>query len=306
MSYLVTVTGNIATEELGVILPHEHIVTDLRPPDTPGFGQVEADDVVAVMRSHLESAREAGVTAVIECTPLGVGRNVAALVALSKATGFPIVASAGVYRDELMPGWIRSMSDADLDRWLRSEVTEGMDGSEVVGGFIKLAVTNVGITPLEQRVLRAAGRVGAELGVTVAIHTVSGSLAVQEANILTAEGLPPERYVWVHAQNEPDMGYHRAIGERGCYLEYDGIRAGTDLEAYVERIRAVCDWGLQERVLLSQDAGWYRPGEPHGGDQRPFDFLSRFFLPLLREQGFSAEDVRMFSDTNPKRAFGRG
>jgi phosphotriesterase-related protein len=305
VSYLVTVTGRIAVEELGVILPHEHIVTDLRPPTTPGFGEVDRDDVVAVMSPLLKSAQEAGVSAIIECTPLGVGRNVSTLVALSRATGMPIVASAGVYRDELMPEWIRSMSDTELDRWLTTEVNDGLEGTGVPGGFIKLAVTNFGITPLERRVLQAAGRVGAEYGVTVAVHTVSGSLAIQEANILAEEGLPPERYVWAHAQNEPDMGYHREIGERGCYLSYDGIRAVTDLDAYVERIRTVCDWGLQERVLLSQDAGWYRPGQPHGGDKRPYDFLVREFVPLLLERGFSAQDVKLFTETNPKRAYGR-
>ncbi len=306
MAYLETVTGKVDVEELGMILPHEHVVTDLRSPTTPGFGEVDVDDVVAVMTPYIEAARAAGVTALIECTPAGVGRNVLALRALSVATRFPIVAAAGTYRDALIPEAIRKLSDEGLDGWLRGEVNEGMDGSDIVGGFIKLAVTDVGITPLEERVIRAAGRVGAEFGVTVAIHTTSGSLAVEEANMLTQEGLPPERYVWVHAQNEPDGGYHREIGERGCYLEYDAIRGETDLGAYGQLIRRACDWGLGERVLLSQDAGWYRPGLPGGGDQRPYDFLPRSFLPYLQGRGFSAEQVKLFSETNPKRAFARG
>ena len=306
MSYLMTVTGSIPVDALGMILPHEHVVTDLRPPDTPGFGEVVEAEVVAAMTPYIEAARQAGVTALIECTPAGVGRNVRALRALSRATSFPIVASAGTYRDQLIPEWIRVLSDQEMDCWLRGELTVGIDGSDVLGGLIKLAVTDTGITPLEERVLRAAGRVGAELGVTVASHTVGGRLAVQEAELLAAEGLPAERFVWVHAQTEPDMGYHRALAQRGCYLEYDGIGEGSDPDAYIRRIRGAFGWGLGSRVLLSQDAGWYRPGEPSGGEKASYDFLPRAFLPLLVENGFTESDIRLLTEENVKRAFARG
>ena len=305
MSHLVTVTGRVDVSDLGMILPHEHLVTDLRSPEVRGFGKVDVDDVVSVMEPRLQEVREAGVTALIECTPLGVGRHIPALVALAHATGFPIVASAGTYRHDFMPGWVRGLSDAALDRWLRAELTEGIDGTDVLGGFIKLAVTDSGITPAEERVIRAAGRVGGDLGVAVAIHTTSGAMAVREMDLLTGEGLPAERYVWVHAQVEPDPGYHREVGARGGYLEYDGLRSEADFATYLGWIRQAREWGLQERVMLSQDAGWYRPGEPHGGDQAPFDFLPRAFLPHLRKAGFTAEEVDLFTSENPKRAFAR-
>jgi len=197
------------------------------------------------------------------------------------------------------------LSDDGLDRWLRAELSQGMDGTEVLGGFIKLAVSDGGITPTEERLIRAAGRVAGELGVAVAIHTATGAMAVRELDLLTKEGLPAERYVWVHAQSEPDLGYRREVGARGGYLEYDGIRADADLDAYADWLQQAADWGLADRVLLSQDAGWYRPGEPHGGEQAPFDFLPRAFLPRLRRAGFGADDVARFTAENPQRAFAR-
>lgn len=303
MSHLVTVAGNVDVADLGMILPHEHLVTDLRSPDVSGFGEADVAEVVGVMAPRLEDARAAGVTALIECTPLGVGRHIPALVALARATGMPIVAAAGTYREAFMPARVKALSDAGLDDWLRRELTVGLDGTDVRGGFIKLAVSDEGITPVEERLIRAAGRVGGELDVAVAIHTGSGPMAVQEIGWLTVEGLPAARYVWVHAQSEPDLGYHREVGERGGYLEYDAVRTEDDFDAYVGRIRQVCAWGLQDRVLLSQDAGWYRPGEFRGGLQVPFDFLPRVFLPHLQEGGFSTADISRFTSDNPKRAF---
>ncbi|MHB0877806.1 MAG: phosphotriesterase family protein [Anaerolineae bacterium] len=305
MSYFVTVTGRIDVDDLGMILPHEHVVTDLRPHDAPSFGRVDEADVVRVMRPHIEAVRAAGVTAIVECTPGSIGRNVLAMRALSRATGFPIVAAAGVYREQLMPEWVRHTDDEQLVERLRGEVMDGMDGTEITGGFIKLAVSDTGVTDLEERVLRAAGRVGSQYGVTVASHTVGGASAVREADILAEEGLPPERFVWVHTQTEPDLGYHREVAGRGCYLGYDGISKGSDLDAYAVWVRRAFEGGYQERVLLSQDAGWYRPGEPEGGAQRPYDYMPRVFLPLLLRSGFSQEDVTLLTDANPKRAFAR-
>jgi phosphotriesterase-related protein len=301
--YLRTVCGPVEVGRLALILPHEHVFTDLRPPDTPGFGQACIGDVVAVMRPHLEAARAAGVSAIIECTPLGVGRNVRALRALAEATSFPIVASAGAYREPFMPQWVREASEQALMRWLRQELCVGIDDTDIVGGLIKLAC-NDPMTVAEAKLLRAAGRVGAELGVAIACHTPSGRLALEELGIVTGEGFPAERFVWVHAQNEPDMGLHRELASRGCYVEFDGIAEEADLNAYIEWISALFRADLQDRVLISQDAGWYCPGEPGGGQIRPYDFLPRRFLPLLRANGFSEGDIRLLTVENVARAFG--
>ena len=44
---LFTTLGPMHADALGMILPHEHIFTDLRLWDQPGYGQAEIADVVA-------------------------------------------------------------------------------------------------------------------------------------------------------------------------------------------------------------------------------------------------------------------
>ncbi len=61
--------------------------------------------------------------------------------------------------------------------------------------------------------------------------------------------------------------------------------------------------GLLAHVMISHDAGWYRPGEPGGGEFRPFDTLFTQFLPALEAAGFSAGEVHQLTVENPARAF---
>ena len=72
MAHLITTLGPLKAEELGIILPHEHIFVDLRTWDKPGYGEGEAADVIALMGPEIEKAREAGVTALVECSPVEV------------------------------------------------------------------------------------------------------------------------------------------------------------------------------------------------------------------------------------------
>src|SRR5919112_5205854 len=108
MAVLVTTLGPKSLGELGTILPHEHVFVDLRTPDTPGYAEAETADVVRVMAPQIDKAREAGVTAIVEPSTVGVGRRADILKAVSEATGFPLVVPTGVYREPWVPGWVHA------------------------------------------------------------------------------------------------------------------------------------------------------------------------------------------------------
>src|SRR6266540_3272859 len=91
MSQLITTLGPKDAHELGMILPHEHVFVDLRTWDQPGYAQAEPDDVVRLMAPEIERLKAAGGTALVECSPVGVGRRADMDKAVSDATGFPIV-----------------------------------------------------------------------------------------------------------------------------------------------------------------------------------------------------------------------
>ncbi len=71
----------------------------------------------------------------------------------------------------------------------------------------------------------------------------------------------------------------------------------------VERVTALKGRGCLNRLLVSHDAGWYRPGEPRGGSFRGFDTLYAAFLPALRQAGWTADEIRQVLVANPAAAF---
>ncbi|HEU0166013.1 MAG TPA: hypothetical protein VFQ54_13280, partial [Thermomicrobiales bacterium] len=91
MAHLITTLGPKTDDELGMILPHEHVFVDLRTWDQPGYGEADPNDVIRLMAPEIERARAAGVTAIVEPGPIGVGRRADILLAVSKATNFPLV-----------------------------------------------------------------------------------------------------------------------------------------------------------------------------------------------------------------------
>ncbi len=64
------------------------------------------------------------------------------------------------------------------------------------------------------------------------------------------------------------------------------------------------DAGFEEKLLISQDAGWYRPGEPGGGAIRGYHYLADRFLPLLKQSGIPEAIIGHLMVYNPAAALG--
>lgn len=305
MVQLITTLGPKNAREVGVILPHEHIFVDLRTPDQPGFGQAEAADVIALMAPEIERAVKAGIAALVECTPAGVGRRADILKAVSLATGFPLVVPTGIYREPWVPSWAYEAGEDRLYEWMRGELEGQIEGSGVQAAWIKLSAGDDGITDVEKKILRAAARAGRDSGAIIGSHTQRGDVVREQLDIVESAGYTAQRFIWIHAQNG-SLELNLEMAERGAWIEYDAIGSdsGSD-EFYIERIVGMLDAGRANQVLLSHDRGWYDPAQPGGGTPRPFTYLSELFLPKLRQHGIDEPTQRMLTVDNPFRAFAR-
>ena len=304
MTKLVTTFGPKPAAELGLILPHEHIFVDFRLPDHPEHGMAEVADVVALMAPEVEKARVLGVTAMVDCTPVGVGRRPDILKAVSEATGMPLVAPTGIYREPKVPAWAHAASEAELVDWMLGELQGEIEGSGVQAGWIKLSVGDDGITDCEAKILRAAARAGCETNAVIGVHTKRGWVVRDQLDIIEAVGYTAERFIWIHTQKEPDFKLHLEVARRGAWLEYDGIGSGDD-EFYLEYIPRALDAGLVNQIMLSHDRGWYDPAKPGGGEPKPFTYLFEQFLPKLHAVGVDEATIHTLMHTNPFRAFAR-
>jgi phosphotriesterase-related protein len=120
-------------------------------------------------------------------------------------------------------------------------------------------------------------------------------------DLIEAEGVAPDRWIFVHAQMEIDRRKLLEVARRGAWIELDGLdetTGGKDLDTLLTLLQA----GFEGRMLLSHDAGWYQVGEEPGGQKKPFTFLLERFIPLMRERGVSPHTIRHLTECNPAEA----
>jgi phosphotriesterase-related protein len=307
MKSLHTLHGSISSDSLGLILPHEHLFTDLRGPRLPDYARGDASAVVKVVGPFLDEAAEAGVTALVECSTVGVGRNVPILQRLADATSIHILAPTGVYRDAYIPESLREVSEDHLAELWSKELTDGIEGTSIRAGFIKLAMSDDGPTALEIRNLRAAVKASQNTGAVIASHTIGGRVARQEMDVLEEAGLDLHRFIWVHAQTEPDISILKEAARGGAYVELDTVGAPFQSQPeLLETASRLIEAGYVDHLLLSHDAGWYNPARADGLPEegyRGYTALTKDFIPALLQRGVTEEQVQIITVNNPVNAF---
>lgn len=305
MAHLITTLGPKRADELAMILPHEHVFVDLRTPDQPGYAQADVADVLHLMAPEIERARAAGVTVIVDCTPVGVGRRADILSALSAATHMPLVVPTGIYREPWVPSWAHTASEDQLCDWMRSELEGTIEQSGVQAGFIKLSAGDDALTACEAKILRAAARAGAATGAVIGSHTIRSQVVREQLAIIEAAGYSSRRFIWIHASADNDVASNLEIAGQGAWIEYDWIGDPSTDDAFIDRIGRMLDAGLEQHILLSQDRGWYDPAQAGGGTPRPYTYLSEQFLPKLRAAGVDTQTIRQLTVANPFSAFAR-
>ena len=306
MTKLITTLGPKTFDEVGLILPHEHIFVDLGDINAEHYKTADLSDVISVMTPEIENAKRAGVTALVECTPVGVGRRVDIVKAVSEATHFPVVVATGIYREPWIPAWAHQATQGKLESWMISELLAEIEDTGVQAAWIKLSVGDEGISDCESKILRAAASAGRMTNAAIGSHTIDGRVVLQQLEILEEEAYTPERFIWIHTQAESDVSLHLEVAARGAWLEFDAIGSEPLSDDYfIERILTLLEAGYAEQLLLSHDRGWYDPSKPKGGTQQPYTYLTKNFLPKLRAAGVDAITIEQLTRINPFGAFAR-
>lgn len=304
-SAIVSVTGNISPDQLGTTLPHEHVLVDFIGAQKVSRQRYERDEVFSVVLPQLKRLRAAGCQTLVECTPAYLGRDPLLLKRLADASGVTILTNTGYYgarQGKFLPAHaFEETADQLAERWL-DDCREGIEGSGIRPGLIKIGVDGGSLTNVNRKLVQAAARTHLRCGLTIAAHTGDGQAALEQMAILRDEGVDPSAWIWVHAQNEQNGDLHLRAGRQGAWVEFDGVGPNS-IERHLRLVETMRRHELLDRVLISHDAGWYSVGEPRGGDFRPYDTLFTKFLPALRKAGFSNDDIERLTRTNPAKAF---
>jgi predicted metal-dependent phosphotriesterase family hydrolase len=302
-----TVQGEIPPSRLGVTLIHEHILVDFAGADQIVPGRYNRQHVIETALPRLMEAYQHGCRTFVDCTPAWLGRDPSLLRELSRRTGMHFVTNTGYYganKDRHLPKHAFAESPEELGaRWI-AEAGNGVDGTRIRPGFVKLGVDRGRLSEIDRKLIVAGAICHLKTGLRLHVHTGPGSGALDILDELRRRGVHGSAYVWVHAQNEIDRKLHIEAAKAGAWLEFDGVNAKT-MEAHLTAIREVTDAGFLDRLLVSQDSGWYHVGEPAGGTFNGYTFLFDSFLPALRAEGFSERQIKALMVSNPASVLAR-
>ena len=299
-----TVLGGRSPRALGMTLMHEHVLVDFVGADKVSPQRYNAEEVFQAALPHLKALRAAGCRTLVECTPAFLGRDPSLLKRLAGASGLHVVTNTGFYgaaNDKYVPAIARQETAEQLAaRWTR-EFQEGIDGTGIRPGIIKIGVDSGPLSEIDAKLVRAAAKTHLQTGLTIASHTGNGVAALEELEILKEEGVHPGAFIWVHAQTEGDGQFHRKAAQQGAWVEFDGI-SESSTDKHLQLVKGMIEQGFSDRLLISQDAGWYHVGEPKGGTFRPYTLVFEKFIPLLRRSGVTPEQIRSLLIDNPRKA----
>ncbi|CAN5450242.1 phosphotriesterase [soil metagenome] len=300
---VMSVLGEIDPADMGNTLTHDHIILDAW-----GLRQLyEAildDEKIAIEEVALFKA--AGGGTICDPTNIGLKRDPEALARISQATGVNIIMGAGWYREVVYPDYIASTSTADLADFLVDEIENGAQSTGIRPGFIGEIGTERGhITPVVERVFRAAARAHVRTGIPILTHTTHwGELAIEQLDLLAEEGVDPSVVIVSHLGDRRGIDNILPIAERGAWLNVDNIGfvgGYAPLEFRADNVAELCRRGLADRVMLSNDICELGQLAAYGGVG--YANVITNFLPMLRERGVSDDDIQLMTVTNPSRAF---
>ena len=347
---VMTVLGPVAPEELGPTMMHEHLLVNLdrwfAPVDDPELEQYRDAPVgpeliellhrwpfsltpdngrlddEALAEEEAATLRAAGGSALVDCTMEGIGRDPVAVARLAEATGLHVVQGTGYYIELSHPPHVASAGVDELAAHFVTELTDGIGDTGIRAGIIGeigtsgiLAATREkrgDVTPAEEKVLRAAGAASVETGAAVTVHLdPRGQGADQVVDVLSAEGVAPERMIMDHMDALPDLDYHLRIADRGVYVEYDhfgreyyaphmgeGQRYTQDSRR-IELLVELVERGHVAQLLVSQDVCAKIDLHRHGGNG--YDHFLVRIVPRLREAGLDDATLHQILVDNPRR-----
>jgi phosphotriesterase-related protein len=301
-----SVRGPLDAAALGTTLVHEHVLVDFAGAEVASRSRYDAEQVFRVALPHLEELRGRGCQTLFECTPAYLGRDPLLLRRLAEASGLQIVTNTGYYgaaRDIAVPKQAYGETPKQLAARWTTEFEKGIEGTGIRPGFVKIGVDPGPLSPIDRKLVEAGALTHLATGLTLAIHTGDGRAALEILGVLAGLGIAPEAYVWVHAQSEPDRATRAWAAQQGAWVELDGVSPRT-LDSHVEAVLDLHRRNRLDRVLVSQDAGWYHVGEPGGGSYRSHAFLFDAFVPALRAAGLGDAEIHALLVRNPAAAFG--
>ncbi|TAK77074.1 MAG: phosphotriesterase-related protein [Dehalococcoidia bacterium] len=302
-----TVLGPVDASKLGVTLSHEHVLVGMGEDNRHYPWLFDWDRTRANTVRELAEAKAGGIDTVIDLTTPDLGRDVAFVRDVARASGMNVVVATGIWRDVPRSFWARDL-DEIASIFVR-EIREGIEDTGIKAGSIKVANDMGGVTPEGERVLRGAARALKQTGCPISTHHwAAEQVGTRQVEIFHEEGAPMERICIGHSADTEDVDYLESLLRTGVYLSMDRYPGGPGRPAWERRnatVKALVDRGWASRLMLGHDyaPAPIRMGAPVGAPTGPtrYLFVSTVAVPALRAAGVAERDIQTMLVDAPRR-----
>ena len=286
-SQVETVLGAVDAEDLGITLPHEHVTMDVSYHTTLPTTDEERERYYAPITmenlswlrhniykskvnvsiyneqeaviTDLKAFKKVGGATVVENTVIGINRDIAKMVNISKSSGVHLVCGTGYFVDPTVPGEVKSASVEQLAEIMISEINDGIKDSKVRPGIIGEVGTSLPLTDFEKRSVRAAAEAQIQTQTPVMLHPDENPDAPFEIVRFCQEaGGDVKRCVMAHLDYVfPKDEQVIEFADMGTYLEYNFFGSEisylvprmSDLQR-IEKVIKLIEHGYEDKLLL--------------------------------------------------------
>jgi len=338
MKKIITIKGEINPDDAGIILPHEHLLIDVRcwkhslprelskakefteKVSIENRGEVVYNcfyfednlfqEDVQIAISESKKFRDLGGGTIVDVTLPAIGRDPEALYKISNHTGLNIVMGAGYY---VSSSWSKddiNKSESQLANEIINDFIKGVGLLGVKAGVIgEVGISDIN-NPLEIKSLKASAIAQKELKCGMIIHPpVWEKNGNDILNILEKKKVNLEKVVLSHCgPTLDDIDYHDSLAKRGVFIAYDQF--GMELMAPEgkffpsdgEGINSICsliEKGNIDNILISHDICFKILLTKWGG--WGYGHILKHIIPRMLDAGISNEEIFKIIKENPKK-----
>jgi phosphotriesterase-related protein len=319
---VVTVRGEVAPEALGAVLMHEHLHSACREwhegPTLPERFKLLMEYAVP----NLRRLHESGCHGMVEATPMPWRAWPDTYVQIAEAGDLHIILSTGFYREmEVGSYWVKDASQAiwpvvreksvdELAEMCIRELTEGVHGTAVRAGVVKLGSSAKELTEAEKKAFRAGAAAQQATGVSITTHCTAAGGHVTQLTELAEAGVDPARIVIGHTTRHvvQENETVREWMKRGATFLPTNLRMDQDWEFWADFVRAVRELfqaGLGQHLVLGLDWAFETEQGPFVPctfmPPPPYRYMFTHTLPRFRKLGLEEEAIQQMMVANPAR-----
>lgn len=282
-----------------IIYAHEHITIDLS--GMKGDPDCRMDDR-ALALAELSRLAAAGVTAIVDQTCRGMGRNPRYAQGVADEAGLALLHGTGYYKEPFLPAECYSMTREDMAALFVKELTQGMDDTGLRACLIGEIGTGKGeIQPIERQIFEAAALAHRETGAPICTHTTLGTLGREQVAIFSAYGADLSKVVLSHLDLSADTDEMLRLLDTGVNIAFDTVGKNNYQpdDGRVRWLTTLCQRGYAGQIVLSMDLTRISNVKALG-----YDYLLTHFVPALLSHGFREDWLGAVLSANAARIYG--